>query len=46
MEWLFLTIWAIIKIAIYLAVIFAVVKVFVIARDVEEIKKILLTGRR
>jgi len=46
MEWFITGIVGIVKLALLVALILAIAKVFAIARDVEEIKRILLTGRK
>lgn len=46
MGWLIAAIAGLFKLALLIATILAIAKVFAIARDVDEIKRILLTGRR
>ncbi len=46
MGWFFGMIVGLFKLALFVLFIVTVVKVFAISRDVEEIKRIFLTGRR
>ncbi|MFH1277871.1 MAG: hypothetical protein ABIK65_05785 [Candidatus Eisenbacteria bacterium] len=46
MEWFIGAIVGIVKFALFIAVVLAIAKIFVISRDVDEIKRILMTGRK